>query len=263
MLTAIVWVPTTSLTSETALFLFFPSPASLYPPPPKQKSQESNRTSPISLMCIEIQAYSYMSPYGPLVKQMKEFFGHAKSWRRGVSWHQVQITDCRHITISRQSKIFLDFFFMSTIFFICIFVAILHRRSKNWILKYSLKRPNFQNNSDVYACNKVTNTSTSQSCYYTVIKHHLQEQKESIINNTVETKRMTAKLFVPHQKIVMLVVLKTFTVLKTLHVNVADINATFISGHAQILSASHLLRKANVTFIVNCYKLKCHFHSIF
>jgi len=74
---------------------------------------------------------------------------------------------------------------------------------------------------------------------------------------------VTAKLFVPHQKIVKLFVLKAFTILKTLHVNVADINVTFISGHALILSASHLLRKANVTFIVNCYKLQRHFHSIF
>jgi len=74
---------------------------------------------------------------------------------------------------------------------------------------------------------------------------------------------MTAKLFVPHQEIVMLVVLKAFTILKTLRVNVADINATFISGHAQILSASHLLRMANVTFIINRYKLQRHFHSIF
>jgi len=73
---------------------------------------------------------------------------------------------------------------------------------------------------------------------------------------------MTAKLFVPHQEIVMLVVLKAFTILKTLNVNVADINATFISGHAQILSASHLLGKANVTFIINRYKLR-HFHSMF
>ena len=47
---------------------------------------------------------------------------------------------------------------------------------------------------------------------------------------------MTAKLFVPHQKIVMFVVLKAFTTMKTLHVNVADINATFISGLVQILS---------------------------
>jgi len=76
----------------------------------------------------------------------------------------------------------------------------------------------------------------TQSCYYTVIKHHLQEQKENIINGTAETKRMTAKLFVPHQKIVMFVVLKAFTTMKTLHVNVADINATFISGLVQILS---------------------------
>jgi type IV secretory pathway TrbL component len=45
------------------------------------------------------------------------------------------------------------------------------------------------------------------------------------------------------KKKVMLVVLKALTILKTLHVNVADINATFISGHAQILSASHLLRR--------------------
>lgn len=74
---------------------------------------------------------------------------------------------------------------------------------------------------------------------------------------------MTAKLFVPHQQIVMPVVLKAFTIPKTLHVNVAGINATFISGHAQILPASHLLRKANVTFIVNSYKLQRHFRSIF
>jgi len=115
----------------------------------------------------------------------------------------------------------------------------------------------------VDGCNKVLNTTVPQSCYYIVIKHHLQEQKENIINGTAETKRMTAKLFVPHQKTVMFVALKAFTTLKTLHVNVVEINATFISGHALILSASHLLRKANVTFIVNCYKLQRHFHSIF
>lgn len=33
----------------------------------------------------------------------------------------------------------------------------------------------------------------SQSCYYIVIKLHLQEQKENIINYIAETKRMTAK----------------------------------------------------------------------
>jgi len=45
----------------------------LPPPKKKQKSQESNRTSPIYLICIEIQAYGYMSHYEELVNHMKDF----------------------------------------------------------------------------------------------------------------------------------------------------------------------------------------------
>jgi hypothetical protein len=58
----------------------------------------------------------------------------------------------------------------------------------------------------------------SHSWYYIVIKHHLQKQKENNINDTAETKRMKAKLFVPRKKIVILVVLKAFTIPKKLHV---------------------------------------------
>jgi hypothetical protein len=70
MSTAIVWVPTTLLTSETGHYSYFLLSPRL---PLTPKSQESNRTSQISLMCTEIQAYGYMSPFGPLVNQMTDF----------------------------------------------------------------------------------------------------------------------------------------------------------------------------------------------
>lgn len=58
---------------RNSIILIFSPPPPPSTPLPKQKSQESNRTSPIYLICTEIQAYGYMSHYGQLVNQMKDF----------------------------------------------------------------------------------------------------------------------------------------------------------------------------------------------